>query len=82
MWAVLVSLIACALGGIAVGVWFIVLGKTLSGIALIGAAIVCAGLSVLFFFTCKLITDAGIWLTVKAALGIKGCFIKKEARYD
>ena len=82
LWSVQVSLIACALGGIVAGILFIVLGNTLSGIAMIGAGVVCAGLSILFFFLSRLTTKAVVWLTVKMALGIKSCFVKKEARYD
>ena len=82
LWSVFASLIGAAVGGIAAGVLFIVLGNTLSGIAMIGAGIVCAGLSILFFFLSRLTTKAVVWLTVKIALGIKSCFVKKEARYD
>lgn len=78
LWAVFGSFIGCALGGIAVGVLFIVLGNALSGIAMIGAGLVCAGLSIFTFFGCKAATLGSVWLTKKITLCIKNCFVKKE----
>lgn len=77
-WAVFASFIGCALGGIAVGVLFIILENALSGIAMIGAGLVCAGLAIFTFFGCKAATLGGVWLTKKITLCIKNCFVKKE----
>ena len=78
LWAVEASLWGTVLGCIAAGVIFAVTGNGLTGVAMIGACIVCAGLSVFLFFGCKQATKGAVWLTKKMALGIKNCFIKKE----
>lgn len=78
LWAVEVSLWASVLGCIAAGIIFALTGNGLTGVAIIGASLVCAGLSVFLFFGCKLATKGAAWLTKKMALGIKNCFIKKE----
>ena len=76
-WAVFASFIGCALGGIAVGVLFIILQNALSGISMIGAGLVCAGLAIFTFFGCKAATLGSVWLTKKISIGIKNCFVKK-----
>ncbi len=78
MWVVFGSLIGCALGGIVAGTGFAFGGNGLTGIAMIGAGIVCAGLSIFLFYGCKVATKGTLLLTKKIALGIKNCFIKKE----
>lgn len=78
LWAVFVSLIGCVLGGIAGGIVFACCGNVLTGIAMIGASLVCAGLSVFMFYGCKAVTKGILILTKKLAVWIKNCFIKKE----
>ena len=78
LWAVFASLVACAAGGIIAGIVFIVVGHALTGVCMIGAALVCGGLSIFGFFGCKAATKGLLWLTKKLALGIKKCFVKKE----
>ena len=78
LWAVFASLVACAAGGIIAGIVFIVVGHALTGVCMIGAAFVCAGLSIFGFFGCKVATKGLLCLTKKLALGIKKCFVKKE----
>ena len=78
VWAVFVALVACAIGGVIAGIIFAVSGNGLSGIAVVGAGIVCAGLAIFLFFGCKAATKGIIYLTKKLALSIKKCFIKKE----
>ena len=78
LWAVFASFVACGLAGIAAGVYFAAGGNGLTGIAMIGAGIVCAGLSVFMFFVCKAATKGISNLTKKLAIRIKNCFIKKE----
>lgn len=78
LWAVFALLIVCALGGIVAGIGFALGGNGLTGIAMIGAGIVCAGLSIFLFYGCKSATKGILLLTKKIALGIKNCFIKKE----
>ncbi len=78
VWAVFVSMVACVLGCVAAGVIFIVGGNLLSGIAIIGASVTCAGLSIFMFYGCKSATRGVLWLTKRLALCIKRCFVKKE----
>ena len=78
LWAAFASFVACGLTGIAAGVYFAAGGNVLTGIAMIGAGIVCAGLSVFMFFGCKAATKGILNLTGKLAIQIKNCFIKKE----
>ena len=77
-WAVFVSLIACALGGIVSGIALACFSDKISGLATIGAGIVCLGLSIFAFFGCKAATKGTVFLTKKFALWIKKCFVKKE----
>ena len=78
IWAVFVSLASCALGGIVAGAIFALGSNTLSGIAMIGASILCTGLAIFLFFGCRAATKGVILLTKSIASGIKKCFIKKE----
>ena len=78
LWAAFASFVACGLAGIAAGAYFAVGGNALTGIAMIGAGIVCTGLSVFMFFGCKAATKGILNLTKKLAIRIKNCFIKKE----
>ena len=80
LWAIFASVAACVLGGIAGGVLFAGNGNVLPGIAIIGAAIVCAGLSIFLFYGCKAATKGTALLTKKIILGIKHCFVKKEGK--
>lgn len=85
LWAVIVSLWACfgalvggALGGVVGGVVLALTGNAVSGIALVGAAMVCAGLAILAFFACRAASKGTLWLTRRVAQGIRDCLMKKE----
>ena len=78
LWAAFGALVGGTVGGIAGGILFIVTGNTYSGVAMIGAGLVLAGLSIFAFFGCKAATRGIIVLTKKLALGLKGLFIRKE----
>ena len=78
LWAVCASIVACAVGGVLACVVFILRGYTASGIAMLAAGIVCAGLSIFMFYGCKAATTGVVTLTKKIAIWIKNCFIKKE----
>lgn len=78
LWAVFVSVIACAFGGIVSGIVLAVFANIYSGIAMIGAGVVCAGLSVFFFYGCKAATKGILLMTRKIVVCIKNCFVKKE----
>lgn len=77
LWAAFGSVAACAVSNIAVGIGFALTGS-LAGIAMAGAGIVCAGLSIFLFYGCKATTKGILLLTKKIAFGIKNCFINKE----
>lgn len=77
MWAVFVSLAACSLGFVLGGISFVCSENTVSGISVIAAGLICAGLSVFAFYGCKAATKGVLALTKKLALWIKNCFIRK-----
>lgn len=78
LWAVEVSLWVCALGGIAAAVFYFVKGTALQGIVMLGAALVCAGLSIFLFFGCVAASKGVVILAKKIARGIKSLFVRKE----
>lgn len=78
LWAVFVSIIGCSLSGVAAGIIFACTGNALAGIAMVGAGIVCAGLSIYMFYACKGVTKAILTLTKKFAVWTKNCIIGKE----
>jgi len=78
LWAVFGSLIGCAFGGVVAGIVIACSGNALSGIAMLAAGIVCAGLTIFMFYGCKAVTDSTLILTKKMAIWTKNCFIKKE----
>ncbi len=78
LWAVFGSLIACAFGGIAGGIIIAVTNTALTGIAVVGAGIFCAGLSIFMFYGCNAASKGILILTKKIALWIKSCFRGKE----
>ena len=78
VWAVFASLAACGLAGVVMGAAFAVVGYGVSGLFLIGAGIILAGLSIFLFLGCMSATKGIVWITKQIALGIKKCFIKKE----
>lgn len=78
LWAVFASVAASAVGGAVGGVLFTVTGSSLSGIAVIGAGVCCAGLAIFLFFGCTAATRGVAVLTKRIALGIKKRFVGKE----
>ena len=79
LWVVFASFIACGIDVIIGSVGFACVGSVLTGIAMIGAGFVCIGLSVFLFYGCKMATKGTLLLTKKIPVGIKNCFVKKEA---
>lgn len=78
MWAVETALAACSLSGIVSAVFFAVQGNGPQALAMLGAGIFCAGLSIFLFFGCKAATDGVLLLTKNIVLGIKSLLIRKE----
>jgi uncharacterized membrane protein len=78
LWAGFVSLVACFIGGVIAFIVFTALGKGASGVAMLAAALICAGLAIFAFLGCKAATKGVAILTKKMAITIKNWFIKKE----
>lgn len=78
LWAVFASLTACSIGGAVACIAFTIIGNGVTGIAMIGAQLVCAGLSIFVFYGCMAATKGILALTKAIAVWIKNCFIKKE----
>ena len=64
LWAAFGSLVACGFAGIVSGLGLCF--QSISGLFLIGAGFVCAGLAVFSFYGCKWLTDTTVKLTKKA----------------
>ena len=78
LWAAFASLVSAAVGALGGGLVLVFGTNAAIGAAMIGAGIVLAGLSVLFFVLCKAATDGIVLLTKKTLLCIKKLFTKKE----
>jgi len=78
LWAVFVSFAGCSLGGVLVCVIFTAGGSVASGVAMLAAGFICAGLTIFMFFGCKAATHGTLILTKKTAIWIKNCFRGKE----
>ena len=78
LWAVTVGLFAGAVGCTGIAVLYLVRGNPGAAGFSIGAALICAGLALLWSAACVAITKAaarltkGVWLDIKTLLGRKG----------
>lgn len=79
IYAVDVALAACLLGGIGGSVGLFIAGNPFSALFLVGAGLVCGGLSIFLFFGCKAATKGTVLLTRKMLIGVKKCFVRKES---
>lgn len=75
LWTVFVSLAVCALSSVPVCVILTVSSNGVSGVAVLAAGLVCAGISIFMFYGCKAATKGVLMLTKKIAIWIKNCFI-------
>ena len=82
LWAVFLSVAACAFAGVVAALGFFIRGHVLTGIFAIGAAILCAGLSVLLFHGCKAASKGTVTLTKKMALWLKTVLSKRRMHHD
>ena len=78
LWAVFGSFAVCAVGSVPTCIVFAVSGSGASGLAILSAGIVCAGLSIFLFYGCKAVTRGILILTKKLTICMKNCFIRKE----
>ena len=79
IWAIFASFTACAPAAVVAGIVFVINGNTLSGIAVIGAELILAGLAIFSFFCCRAATVGCARLTKNIILGIKKLFVGKGA---
>ena len=79
LWSIEASFAACTLGGIVSAAVFSFQGNGSTGLAMLSAGVICAGLSIFMLYGCKAATKGILLLTKKMALGIKSLFIGKEA---
>lgn len=78
LWAVFAAFAGCALGGAAAGIWLLIGGDALAGIALFGVGFVCAGLSILLFWGSLAATKNAALLTAKGIAAIRKRLSKRE----
>ena len=81
LWSVFASLVVCTIFTVAAGVGLLFAGSGFAGIALLGAALVCAGLSVFLFFGCRAVTKGICRLTVQAVRYAKNRLGKRGAQH-
>ena len=81
LWAVFAAVEVCALAGVVAGIVWVLGSNRFAGFVLLGAGLVCAGVTILLFYGCRAVTVGFLQLTRKAARGIKRFFGKKEGTY-
>ena len=78
LWAIFVSLVAVALGGVVSAAYNLAIGRALSALSVLAIGILCAGSAILMFFAGLAAVKGVIWLTKKAAVGLKHMLVGKE----
>lgn len=77
-WAADLGLAVGAIGGLCIAVYYMIQGNLPGAISILGASLVCAGMTILLFFACLGLTKGMLKLSKKMLLGIKALFIGKE----
>ena len=78
LWEVELSLVVSVIAAVASAVVYFTQGEVVPGIAMFGAGVLCAGLTLFLFIGCVAATKGAARLTKKIALGVKRLFIGKE----
>ncbi len=78
LWAVFGAFASCAFGGAVAGIWTLISGNVFTGIALLGAGSVCAGLSILLCLGSLAATKNAALLTAKGIAAIRKRLSKRE----
>lgn len=78
LWSIFASFVAGFVGGVIACIVFTAGANGTSGLAMLAAGTVCAGLAIFTFFGCKLLTSETLLLTKKTAIWTKNLFIGKE----
>ena len=76
LWVAYVSVVTSAFSGVIAGSYLICTGKGLSGLFLIGGALVCAGLGIFLFYGARALTRGSAYLT---KVLVTGCGKRREA---
>lgn len=71
LWAAFGGIVGCAFGGMLSGAVLALTGNVLLGIAFLGAALVCCGLSILSFYGCKGLSVGMVCATKKMVAALK-----------
>ena len=82
LWAFFASFVACTPAALALGIISICMGELFKGIAMIGIALVCAGLSIFMFFASRETTRGIALLTKSIVLWIKKLIVGKEKKNE
>jgi hypothetical protein len=80
LYAVDLSFAACGVEGMVLSLLYSVQGNGGAALFILGASLLLAGLTVLFWFVCLASTKGMVWLGKKMACGIKYLIIGKERR--
>ena len=80
LWSVFASLAACSIGILAAAILFFCTEKALAAVAMIGLALICAGLAIFAFYGCRAATAGTCRLTIILARWVKNRFIRKGVR--
>lgn len=78
LWTAFAAVITYSVAGIIAGIGIALDGNGLTGIALVGAGFLCAGLSIFLFYGCRAATKGTVLLTKKIMLRMKSGFMKRE----
>ena len=78
LWAVFAALSAGSIGGVLACVGSVTGRVGGSGLAILAAGMVCAGLAIFLFFGCRAATKGILALTKNIAAWTKRCFLRKE----
>lgn len=78
LWAADAALLGVALAAVVLGPVQFAQGRASSGLALLGAGLVLAGMAILLFFGCKAAARGMLILTQKTARWVKTLFLRKE----
>ena len=81
LWATFAALVGSAFGSLLAGIGFSIGGHIATGIAMVGAGLVCAGLAIFLFYGCKAATKGAAYLMKGSAIWIKRCCTKRRASH-
>ena len=81
-WAAFGLLVTCALYGMVSGIGIAIGVGVLPGLALIGAGLICAGLSIFLFFGCNIVTKGTFKLTKNIFIYIKKVLAKRRQQNE